>query len=144
MIRAAVVVPLIVLFATTAQVSSENSPTEKTIAFEGIVERISVDTGVLSGGVAVYRLAKYSVTRICKGRYRGKRIVVDHLILSGKELEGIQVGDRVCVSVQMSNEIFARYNANGIRKPSDKVKIFYIAGKVEESTLESCKCSGDG
>lgn len=141
MIRTKVVVPLIVLFATTPQVSNKHSSAEKTIAFEGVVERISPDHGVLSGILAVYRLAKYRVTRICKGRYSGKRIVVDHLILTGKELEGIQIGDRVCISVQKSNKIAARFNANGIRRPSDKVTIFYIAGNVEPGSIEKCKCS---
>lgn len=138
MIRALVVFPLIVSFATTPQVANESSPAEK-IVFEGLVERISPDSGILSGNVAVYRLAKYRVKRICKGRYQGKRIVVDHLILTGKELEGIKVGDQVCVLAQKSNKILARFNANGIRRPSDRVKTFYVAGIVEAGSIESFK-----
>jgi len=98
--------------------------------FEGTLEKLAPDGGVLSGRIAVYRLAKYRVERICNGKYDGKEIVVDHLILDGKEFEGVDVGDRVCVTVRVSDKILARYNADDIRSPSDSVKTFFVGEEI--------------
>jgi len=62
------------------------------LVIEGTLEKLGPDTGMLSGRIAVYRLAKYRVERVCEGNYDSKEIVVDHLILSGKEFEDISVG----------------------------------------------------
>ena len=108
------------------QILTNNSTTD-TIVFEGTLETLGPDLKMASGVLAVYRLAKYRVDRVCEGKYDQSEIVVDHLILSTKEFEGIDVNDRVCLKVRMSNKILARYNADGIRSPSDDVKTFYIA-----------------
>jgi hypothetical protein len=137
MIRMLALLPLI--FCLNVQVGAQN-PSVEDIVFEGIVERIAPDSGVVSGNLAVYRLSQYRVRQVCKGRYRGSRIVVDHLILTGKELEEIKVGDQVCVSVKRSNKILARFNSNGIRRPTERVNIFYIAGKVDVTSISDCRC----
>ncbi len=108
-----------------------------TIVFEGTVECLGPDPGIMSGILAVYRLAKYRVQKVVVGEYAGSEMVVDHLILTGKELEGISVTDRVCVTVTASKKILARWNVEGIRDPSDDVPTFYIAAYVN-------KISGDG
>lgn len=81
----------------------------------------------MSGRVAVYRLGKYRVDKVCKGKYDGSEIVVDHLVFTGKEFDGIKVNARVCVTAKITNKILARWNSEGIRSPSDDVKIFYEA-----------------
>jgi len=102
------------------------------------VSQIGPDPGYLSGDTPAYRLVKYRVERIITGRYVGKEIVVDHLILTGKELEGIKVDDRVCVKVRAYEKIELRVNAKGIRKASQAVRVFYIGGKVNHSKGEPC------
>jgi hypothetical protein len=66
------------------------------------------------------------VETICQGKYKGKEIVVDHLVLSGHEFENINIGDRVSVTVQVSDKVLARYDADGIRNSSDTVEMFYV------------------
>lgn len=107
-----------------------------TIVFEGTLECLGPDFG-FSGILAVYRLAKYRVERVFVGTYAGREIVVDHLILTGKELEGISVTDRVCVTAQISSKILQRWDVEGIRNPGEEVKTFYIAEHVT-------KLPGDG
>jgi hypothetical protein len=105
---------------------------DNALAFEGVVLRIGPDPGYLSGSIPAYQLVKYHIERVITGRYEGKEIVVDHLILTGKELEGIKVGARVRVIVRASEKIGLRVNAIGIRKASQVVKVFYIG---EEANL---------
>src|SRR5262245_42752544 len=106
------------------------TPANETLAFEGLVSQIGPDPGYLSGGLPAYQLVKYRIQRIVSGRYEGREIVVDHLILTGKELEGIKVGARVRVTVRASEKIDLRVNAKGIRKASQVVKVFYIGEEV--------------
>ena len=113
------------------------APIDQALAFEGIVSRIG-PAGRISGDVLAYQLVKYRVERIITGHYESKEIVVDHLIITGKELERIKVGDRVCVTVRASEKVDLRVNANGIRKASQAVKVFYIGGEVNHSKGESC------
>lgn len=122
-------VALPLLLSTCHRVKTQDRPHE-TFMFEGTLEKLAPDGGVLSGRIAVYRLAKYRVERICNGKYDGKEIVVDHLILDGKEFEGVDVGDRVCVTVRVSDKILARYNADDIRSPSDSVKTFFVGEEI--------------
>jgi len=95
---------------------------------------------MLSGRLAVYRLAKYRVERVCAGDYNAKEIVVDHLILSGKELEDISVGDQVCLTLKISDKIAAKYDAEGIRNSTDTVKTFYVAHDVIRRTTHPSDC----
>src|SRR5262245_2506490 len=106
------------------------------LAFEGVVLQIGPDPGYLSGDTPAYQLVNYRIERIITGRYEGKEIVLDHLILTGKELEGIKAGARVCVTVRVSKEIGLRVKAKGIRKASQAVKVFYIGGKGKLSKGE--------
>jgi hypothetical protein len=114
------------------------APFDEALAFEGVVSRIGPDPGYLSGDTPAYQLVKYRIERIITGRYEGNEIVVDHLILTRKELEGIKVGARVCVAVRASEKIWLRTNAKGIRKASQVVKLFYVGEKVNLSNGEPC------
>lgn len=113
-------------------------PINEMLTFEGVVLRVGPHPGYLSGILPAYQLVKYRIERIIAGRYEGKEIVVDHLILTGNELEEIKIGDRVCITVRASDEIGIRRNVKGIRKASQVVKIFYIGGKVSLSKREPC------
>ena len=61
---------------------------------------------------------------MCEGKYEGREIVVDHLVFDLKEFEGINLNDRVCVTVKLSRQIADRDDAEGIRSFSEDVKIF--------------------
>ncbi len=117
-------------------------PTSNTIVFEGTVEKLGPDPGFDSGLIAVYRLAKYRVDKVCEGEYQGNEIVVDQLILTRKEFEGINVNDRVCVTVTISNKILSRWNAEGIRSDSEDVKTFYEAKYQTKLTGAHSTCCG--
>jgi len=123
------VLVLLVLCVSCNQAKTQGLP-NKTLVIEGTLEKLGPDTGMLSGRIAVYRLAKYRVERVCEGNYDSKEIVVDHLILSGKEFEDISVGDRVCLTLKISDQIAVRYNAEGIRRSTDTVKTFYVAHEL--------------
>ncbi len=110
----------------------------KDLVFEGIVLKIAPSVPA-SGYFAFYRLAKYRIERVCRGRYTKTEIVVDHLSLSTKELDAIKVGDRVCLSVEPSQKIFTRTNVEGIREKSEKIKIFYIGSEVSPPG-SPCEC----
>lgn len=113
-----------------------------TLTFEGTLESLAPDLGILSGRIAVFRLAKYRVEKVCQGNYSGKEIIVDHLILSGREFDGVNLGDRVCISVKISDRIVTRYDAEGIRSPGDTVNIFFVGGEVAgRDQAPICPCS---
>jgi hypothetical protein len=99
------------------------------IGFEGTVVRIAPGPGHVSGGIAAFRLVKYRVDRVWKGVYDKPEIVVDHLMLTGRELDDIKPGDRACLALEVSDSIECRYNRKGLREPSDLVKVFYIGGR---------------
>jgi hypothetical protein len=114
------------------------SSINESLAFEGVVLQIGPFPGYLSGFLPAYQLVKYRIERIISGRYEGKEIVVDHLMITGKELEGIKVGDRVCVTALPSEKIELRVNAKGIRNASQAVNLFYIGDEVRLSKGKSC------
>src|ERR1700730_7814789 len=132
---------LIAILSTLPLIQLRSKDSSGKIVFVGTVRRIASDPGILSGDLAIYRLAKYKIEQLCNGEYNEKEMVVDHLILTGKELNGINVGDRVCVSVEKSKSVLARFNAEGIRSSNDTVKIFFIGGKVTGSSETlTCAC----
>jgi hypothetical protein len=122
---------LLPLLTISCQRAPHESLSGSILTFEGVIEKLAPDQGILSGRVAVFRLVRYRVEKICKGNYAGKLIVVDHLILSGKEFEGINLGNRVCVSVRSSDKMPTRYDAEGIRNPSDVVPMFFVAEEIK-------------
>lgn len=107
------------------------------IVFQGRVIKVDRSPKENSGQNLVYRLAKYKVERVCEGEYTGSEIVVDHMVLTGRELKGLKVGDVVCVTVEKKKDIIERWNAPGIREPSEVVSMFYRALNL---TRASCKC----
>jgi hypothetical protein len=111
---------------------------DEVLVFEGTVLKIAPSVPA-SGEFAFYRLAKYRVESVCRGRYEGAEIVVDHLSLTTKELDGIKVGDRVCVTVRPSKKLSMRQNVEGIRTESERVETFYIGGEVQPPGSH-CEC----
>ena len=126
------------LLSITCQRATTQTATSATLLFEGTIEKMAPDLGMLSGVITVYRPVRYRVEKVCRGEYKEKLIVVDHLILSGKELEGLSVGDRVCVSVTASDKIITRYDAEGIRNPSDIVKTFFVSDRTQPVNTSCC------
>lgn len=108
--------------------------------FEGALDKLGRNPDFVSGQMAVYRLAKYRVERVCKGTYDKSEIVVDHLVFNRKEFGGFDVGDRVCVTAKISNKVHTRYNAEGIREPSETITTFYVAADKITRADESRGC----
>ena len=133
------VVTSIVLFLCTLSNTVSSSPEEK-LVLEATVVQIGPSPGRISGDTAVYRLAKYRIRQVCTGDYKHNQIIVDHLVITGAELNGIEVDDRVCIAVREAKEIPACFNAEGIREPIDDVKSFYIGEHIEQSRATACAC----
>lgn len=108
------------------------------IVFQGRVIKVDRSPRENSGQNLVYRLAKYKIERVYAGEYTGSEIVVDHLMITGDELNGLKVGNVVCVTVEKRKELSTKWNARGIREPSEVVNMFYRAMNL---TRASCKCA---
>ena len=85
---------ILVTLPACHRVNSEQR-VDNILVFEGTLEKLGPEPVATSGRMAVYRLAKYRVERVCKGKYEGGEIVVDHLIFDLKDFEGLEVNDRV-------------------------------------------------
>lgn len=116
------------------------SEPESIVVFEGTLEKLGRNPDLVSGLMAVYRLAKYRVERVCKGTYDKSEIVVDQLVFNREEFDGFNVGDRVCVVAKISSKVHTRYDAEGIRDPSEKITTFYIASNKITRADESKGC----
>lgn len=113
---------------------------DQIISFRGTVISLAPTPGVGSGIVAVYQLAKYRLDHLCGGRYEANEIIVDHLILTGTELESIKVGDAVCVLARRSVSIPDRWNYPGIREKTDAVEAYYVGESVRLRSDSGCEC----
>jgi hypothetical protein len=134
----AIVVMLFVVI--TPKVGADDPPNKNIIVFEGRVLKIGARMPA-SGLFIFYRLAKYHIDHVCSGIYPENEIVVDHLSLfTAEELEGVKVGDRVCVAVEARKEIGSLTYENGLREKSAKVDTFYIGGEVVR-VKDSCECA---
>jgi ribosomal protein S17 len=129
----------IVLLTAIAAADKAKSLPKTDIVFEGTVVQMAPPVPV-SGMVFSYRLVKYRVERVCKGHFSGTEMIVDHQILAGTELDGVKIGDRVCVAVTKSKSVAKRWDVEGIRSPSDIIKLFYIGGGVAKAQTSSCSC----
>ena len=112
-----------------AQRATESQRPSDVIVFEGTLETLGPDPGFVSGVLASYRLAKYRVEKICEGQYDGTEIIVDHRIFTLKEFEGINVNDRLCITVKKSTDTSEQFYDNVLRSPTDDIKTRYIAQK---------------
>lgn len=121
--------------ATTESLSTE------TFVFEGTLLKLGPDPGFVSGRLAAYRLAKYRVEKVCSGKYQGKEIVVDHPIFTGKEFENIKIGDRVCLTIKVSDKVLVRKNAEEIRAEDEKINTFYVAEGIASVSADSRCCA---
>lgn len=66
------------------------------------------EQGSVSGQAASYRLADYSVIEIVKGQLEKKEITVSHLILTGRELDELRVGDKVLLCLGESWHVYRK------------------------------------
>lgn len=113
---------------------------ERIVMFEGSLEKLGRNPDFVSGVMAVYRLAKYRVERVCKGTYDKSEIVVDHLVFNREEFDGFKVGNTVCVTAKISNKVHTRYNGEEIRDPSETITTFYVASNKITRADESKGC----
>jgi hypothetical protein len=140
--KATSIAVFVLAFCLVAGHAPAKGKKKKIVIIEGTILAISplMPPGAIvsPGVVSQYRLVKYKVARVCKGRYEGDEIVIDHLILSGKELADRKVGDRVYVGAWKTNEAAARRNYPGIREASDNISEFYDGGNVVMADSQPC------
>ena len=91
-----------------------------------------------SGVIARYRLAKYKIDRVCRGKFADDETIVDHFILSGNEFDNVNIGDKVYIPVMKYKTLDPRYDSEGIRKSTDKVDTFYVGRFVYPAKLSNC------
>jgi hypothetical protein len=94
-----------------------------------------------SGIWTQYRLAKYQVDQVCKGKFSQGEIVVDHFITSATEFDGVKLGDTVCVAVYQEKKISSRKNYVGIRGEDEQVKTYFIGSKIVSDQQADCRCA---
>jgi hypothetical protein len=137
-----VVVILAILGAPSGAAVLPAGDGKNVVIIEGVILDMSpvFGEGMPSGLIPHYRLVKYRVDRVCKGKYRGGEIVIDHAIVSGDELKGREVGDRVYVLAwKVKNEKWRTVHTSpGIRDSAEGIKYLYVGGGVLPATSPSC------
>lgn len=118
---------------------AKRTETQSQLVIAAIVEGLGKHPGASSGFRQIFQLAKYRVVAVCSGTLNEKEIVVDHLLVSGDELQSIHVGDKVYLSLGRSETIGWRFDEEGFRSPLDKVDVFYIGHKPELIPPAICK-----
>lgn len=101
-------------------------PTDEKILFKGRVSKIGEKTELMSGIFAIYRLMEYRVVKVLQGSCADNKIIVDHLVLSGKELKGINFNSKVCIEVTKVKTLPERMDDNIVRRSADKVDWYYL------------------
>jgi hypothetical protein len=95
--------------------------------------------GMPSGILPHYRLVKYRVDRVCKGKYEGREIVIDHIIDGNREiLKDRKIGDKVYVLASRDKKAGTIYTYKGIRDSPGEVKYLYHGEDVLSATPPSC------
>jgi hypothetical protein len=93
--------------------------------------------------VTRYRLIKYKVNRVCKGKFDNEEIVIDHHIFFGDEDKDVKIGDKVYVAFNPSRTIPARFNSPEIRDSKEQISKFYIGNKVYLAEKPNCSYDED-
>jgi hypothetical protein len=131
---------LLVFFITSINAQEKSQDLNgRRIIFKGTVLEIGLSPNSVSGGVEVYQLAKYRINQLILGEFDQSDVVVDHLILTGKELTKLRVGKQVCVSFLISAQIGKRYDDEALRKFSDNPKYFYIGTVLTNLRRSPCR-----
>jgi hypothetical protein len=111
-----------------------NSYTKWDIIIMGTVKKLGKPPLFVSGISKVCQLAEYNVDKVCIGEFAGQDIMVEHLILTGKELNGVEEGDKVLIMVQKPRETFPRKDN---AYPDIENKKIYYRGQVLK-TVKDC------
>lgn len=124
------------LFSAGAHARKGNKP----IIIEGTVLAMSpvIGHGMPSGILPHYRLVKYKVERVCKGKYAGDEIVVDHSFARDDGLKDVKVGDRVYVLFTKGKKEGTVHTYKGIRDTTEGLKHVYRAGDVLAAKSPGC------
>lgn len=134
----AISVPLL-LSSTPESDGAKGREIKGLVIIEGTILKMSPPVPP-SGVIGQYRLVKYRVERVCKGKYTEPELVVDHYSITGKELDDFKIGDRVYVPVTRikAKEMRERRSYEGIRSPSDAVNLFYTGIHAFHATVPNC------
>ena len=118
---------------------AQKEDSDNTIVFEGTVARIGLKRKQLSGVFAIYRLVEYDVTNVVRGKYVNEKMIVDHLVLTGREMKGLNVGSKVCVEVQKTRTVSERMDDDILRKSSDEVDWYYVGRLDRPLSKSACR-----
>lgn len=111
------------------------------IIIEGTVLEISpvFGKGLPSGVVPHYRLVKYRVNRVCKGKYTESELIIDHVLMTGEELKDRKVGDRVyALAWKTKKKSGTGHTYPGIRDTLAGLKYLYHGRDVLPATPPGC------
>ena len=137
-----VAVLLLVLWAGCTQ----RVPRADAIAQLRLVE-MGPDPGRLSGAaVPVYRLARYEVRRVCRGRLRATVVTVAHFNGSDKEVSALRVNEEIIAAVRFYEEPRLSYaSAEATTAASAEMKaalssgVNYVAEVAQPANAASCQ-----
>jgi len=135
-----VVITLTVLYGSSGAIGLPTRKGNKPIIIEGTILDMSptFGQGKPSGIFPHYRLVKYRVDRVCKGKYEEDEIVIDHIIVSGDELKDRKVGDKVYALTWRIKKEGTIYTYKGIRDSTEGIKYLYHGGDVLMATSTGC------
>lgn len=123
---------LLVLSCCLFSAGAHARKSKKPIIIEAMVLDMSpvIGHGRPSGIVPHYRLVRYKVERVCKGKYAGNEIVIDHSMPGDDELKDVKVGDRVYVLFTKGKKEGTVHTYKGLRDTTEGLKHVYRAWGV--------------
>lgn len=135
-----VVPPALSLIVLCCSSGAHARKCNKPIIFEGTILEMSppIGRGMPSGMFPHYRLVKYRVEHVCKGKYDGGEIVIDHSVVRGDELKDRKVGDRVYALVWRGKKEGTVHTYKGIRDTTEGLKYVYRGADVSAATPPGC------
>lgn len=135
-----VAITLVALYSSSGANGLPARKSSAPIIIEGTILDMSpvIGQGRPSGIFPHYRLVKYKVDRVCKGKYKGDEIVIDHVVVSGDELKDQKVGDKVYALAWRGNKGGTIHTYRGIRDSTKGLKYVYRGGGVLPAVSPSC------
>jgi hypothetical protein len=129
------------LYAPSGGADRPGGKDDNAVIIEGVILDMSpvFGRGLPSGVLPHYRLVKYRVERVCKGKYKGREVVIDHTLITGEELKDRKVGDRVYALVwRTKKKPGTIYTHPGIRDTTEGLKYQYVGGGVLPAASPGC------
>jgi hypothetical protein len=98
------IVILILLYSASALVMAAGHDRKCDLMVIARVTSIGEKPQGVSGRIAVYWIATYSIVEAFKNRPAKTEITVAHTVLTGNELTGVKVGDKILLCLNKCNK----------------------------------------